>query len=192
MPVTGPTVASALVAAAPELVGPDWLRLSTVLGNAIAAWAVVPANVVLNGVTTGVAGSGTVNGTVSVAPNVPLVAGALTSAGFAGPNSASLAKAVAVGVATSFTASALYQGASVGVGSGSDVSTITAANPVALSGIIQATASAAGMNGPNIAQLSVGVGNGVAALLLTGTGVGVVAGPGGPVPGAGTSVSRVV
>jgi len=192
MPVIPTTIAGAIKAAAPELQGPAFGQLALAVGMGVAQWVAVPGNVLVQGVTTGIAGGGTVTGTITVPPNPGAVSGTFASAGLLGPNSASLIKAIGVGVPAAFTAEALYLGASVGVGSGSDISKITVANPTTLIPLITSNAASVGLAGPDTTRLAVAIGNGVAALLLAGTGIGAVAGPGGPVPGAGTSTSRIV
>jgi hypothetical protein len=191
MALAPPAVTAAIIAAGPELLGADWYRLATVLGSATVAWAVVPANLVLSGVTTGVVGSGLVNGKLLVPPVPITVPAASTSVGLLGFVSPSMARAVGIGVATAFSAAGQYQGASVGVGTGSDISKVVVANPAALILSIQGVAASAGMVGGDMPRLATALGTGISTLLLTGTGVGVVTGPAGPLPAGGSSISRV-
>ena len=192
MPLTPPLITAAISAATPDLPGPDFQKLSILLGVAIFSWATIPSNLVVQGVTTGAIGAGAVVGNIFVVP-VPLpVNAAFAGLGLLGPNGQQMARGIGVGVATAFTANALYVGASAGVGAGTDLSKITFANPATLTAAILAAAPAVGFGGPNIAQIAAAVGTGVSALLLTGTGVGGVAGPAGPAPAAGTSISKVV
>jgi len=192
MPLTPPIISAAILAATPDLPGPNFQQLSVLLGVAITAWALLPANVVVQGVTTGTVGAGSVFGKLTVVPNPLPVNAAFVGAGLLGPNGQQVARGVGVGVAMAFSTSGTYVGASAGVGAGTDVSKITFANPTTLTAAILAAAPGVGFGGPNIAQFAAAVGTGVAALLLTGTGVGGVAGPSGPAPSAGTSVSKVV
>lgn len=192
MPVVGPAITAAIIAAGPELKGPDFIRLAAVVGTATAAWAIVPGNVVLTGVTTGAVGAGQTFGKLTVVP-VPLpVNFAMLATGLLGVNGASVGRAVGVGVATALNASAAYQGVAVGVGVGADVSKVTFANPASLIGLITATASSSGMVGPTMPQLSTALGIGISGILLTGFGVGSVTGGAGPAPAVGTSLSRVI
>lgn len=192
MPLAPPLISASITAATPDLPGPDFQRLSILLGVAIFTWATIPSNLVVQGVTTGAAGAGAVLGTINVPP-VPLpVNAAFAGAGILGPSGQQMARGIGVGVALAFTANAQYIGASAGVGSGTDVSKITVANPATLTAAVLAAAPAVGFAGANLAQIAAAVGTGVSALLLTGTGVGGVAGPAGPAPAAGTSVSKVV
>lgn len=192
MPLAPPLISASISAATPDLPGPDFQRLSVLLGVAIFSWAIVPSNIVVQGVTTGAAGAGAVVGTINVPP-VPLpVNGTFAAAGLLGPNGQQMARGIGVGVALAFTANAQYVGASAGVGAGTDISKITFANPATLTAAILAAAPAVGFAGANLGQIATAVGTGVSALLLTGTGVGGVAGPVGPAPAVGTSVSKVV
>jgi hypothetical protein len=192
MPLAAPIISGAIIAATPDLPGPDTAKLAAVLGAAIQAWALIPSNVVINGVTTGAIGSGAVLGKLFV-PVVPLpVNGAFVGFGFVGTNGQQLARGVGVGVATAFNTSGAYVGVSAGVGAGADVSKITFANPATLTALIISFGAAAGFLGPLFGALAGALGTGIAGLLVTGTGVGSVAGAGGPSPAAGTSISRVV
>lgn len=171
--------------------GPAWIQLAGVIGSAVFAWSQSPSNLSLQGVTTGVAGGGFVTGTIFVRP-IPLpVSASLDAAGLVGVDAALIGQAVGIGVATTFSASATYQGTSAGVGSGTDVSRISVANGPALVLALNAAAATAGLRGVSVPRISTGLGPGIAALLLTGTGTGVVSGPSGPAPAVGTSISRV-
>jgi hypothetical protein len=192
MPVVGPAITAAIIAAGPELKGPDFIRLAAVVGTATATWATIPGNIVLTGVTTGALGAGQTFGKLTVVP-VPLpVNFAMIGAGLFGVNAASVGRAVGMGVATALNASAAYQGVAVGVGVGADVSKVVFANPATLMGLISSTGAASGMAGPTMAQLSTALGIGISGILLTGFGVGSVTGGAGPSPAVGTSLSRVI
>lgn len=192
MPLSPPAITAAIIAATPDLPGTDFQRLALLLGVGIYTWAIVPSNIVVQGVTTGAIGAGTVTGKLFVAPVPATVNGAFAAAGLLGPAGQQMARGIAVGVATAFSANAQYFGASAGVGAGTDISKITVANPATLTAAVLAAAPAVGFAGPNLSQIAIAVGTGVSALLLTGTGVGGVAGPSGPSPSGGTSVSKVV
>lgn len=192
MALTPPTITAAIIAAAPDLPGPDFLRIATLLGVSITSWAQLPSNVVVQGVTSGVAGSGAVTGKLFVAPQPVPVNAAFAGASLLGINAQQMARGIGVGVGTAFTSSAQYVGVSAGVGTGSDISKITFANPSTLTAAILAAAPGLGFGGPAMPVFAAAVGTGVSTLLLTGTGTGAVAGPGGPVPAAGTSISKVL
>lgn len=191
MPLAPPAITAAILAAGPDLRGPSWIKLATTVGIAVAAWSQLPANVTLQGVTTGAVGSGIVTGKLSVIPAPLPVPAAVAAASLLGLDAASVGRAVGLGVAAAVNASATYQGASVGVGSGTDVSKVTLSNGPTLVAALGLAASSTGLVGVNVPRICAGLGPGIAALLLTGTGIGVVAGPVGPAPSAGTSLSRV-
>jgi len=184
MPLTPNAITSAIMlAGSTDLLGPNFPRVAQGVGNAVSAWSQVPINLALTGVTSGQAGAGVVTGTLNVAPSVALMTAAFASAGLQGPTAPLLAKAISIGIATSFTASAAYTGTSVGVAIGSDVSRITVANSLTLIPVLSlALSSALTGSGPNLGTLSIGIANGIASQLLTGTGIGVVAGTPSPTP----------
>lgn len=191
MPVAPTPITQAILLAGPDLRGPSWVRLATVIGVAVAAWAQVPSNLALQGITAGAAGSGVVAGKVSVVPAPLPVPAAMALAALLGVDAATVARAVGLGVAAAFNSTAAYQGVSVGVGSGTDVSRVSLSNGPGLVTALCLAATTSGMVGIDVPRVMAGLGPGIAALLFTGTGVGVVAGPVGPAPGAGTSISKV-
>jgi hypothetical protein len=192
MPAEPSSIAAAIQAAAPDLTGPVWPRFTTAIGIGVASWIVNPANFGLVGVTTGVAGSGTVTGKFTVVPNVFIVATQMSSANLTGRNVTPMARAAAIGVATSLTSTALYQGVSAGVGTGSDVSVVSLSNATTLIASLQVACSTVGYTGANVASLCTGLGNGIALMLQAGTGFGASAGPSGPSPAVGSSTSWIV
>ena len=191
MPINAPVIAQAIIAAGPDIVGVSWPRLATVIGIAVATWAVVPANLSMQGVTTGTLGSGTVTGKFYVVPAPLPVPAAMALATVLGVRAPSLARALGMGVAAAFNASASYTGVSAGVGTGSDVSKVVLANGPALVLALQAAAVSSGLVGVALPTLFAGVGPGIANLLLLGTGTGVVTGAGSPASGVGSSTSVV-
>ena len=89
-------------------------------------------------------------------------------------------------------AAAQYAGLSVGVSAGADVSKITRALALTLVPILAGNLTAAGIAGPTMPQLALGLSLGTSGLLLTGVGVGgVVPVAPAPAPGVGTSISIV-
>lgn len=188
MPVNPAAVSGAIQAAAPDLVGPVWLQLVAALGAAVSGWAMTPGNILITGVTTGTAGSGVTNGKLFIVPQPGPVSVALASASLVGVHTPSIGRAVGVGVANAFNATALYQGTSVGVGVGSDVVSTVVANPGPLVGLIMSS----GLVGVNSPSLAAALASGIAALVSTGTGTGVVTGAGGPAAAQGMSISKVV
>lgn len=192
MPLTAPTITAAIIAAGPELKGPSWLQLCGVIGVAVATWAIVPSNVVFVGVTTGAVGGGTVTGKITVPPTPLPVNLGMAAAGLLGPTAPSIGRAVGMGVSAAFNASGTYQGVATGVAVGGDISKVVSANGPALTAVISATAASQAMLGPTMPQLAAGLGAGIAALMLTGFGVGTVVGVAGPSPAVGASISRVI
>ena len=191
MALTSTLITNSILAAAPELQGFVWKQLAAAIGVGVVSWVRVPTNLSLLGATSGVVGSGQVLGKVFVSP-APLPVN-LSTAGHSllGPNAGQVARAVGVGVATAFNASAQYRGVSVGVGVGSDTSRVLLSNGVSLTTFLVSSAAAMGIQGPNMQVLASALGNGIAALLLTGTGLGAVTGAGGPSAAIGTSKSSV-
>jgi hypothetical protein len=192
MPVTPSAVTGAIIAAGPTLKGPDWIRLASVLGIATTTWIQSPSNLAMQGVTVGAIGAGAVSGKFLMAPVPIIVPGVAASAGLLGFISPQMASAVGMGVGISFNASANYFGASAGVGAGTDISKVVFSNPATLAALIVAVGAAQGMVGFDLPRLAGAYGSGIASLFLTGTGAGAVAGPAGPLPSGGTSISRVI
>ena len=172
-------------------------QLAMGIANGVSAWAIgQQANLALVGVSTGTAGGGAVNPlttTITVPNNVGAVLGALSAAGMVGPLGMSLAPVVSSGISTAFSSAAQYTGTSAGVGIGADVSKIVVANPATLISMLMSTLSASlGGGGPALFIFATGLGNGIAALLLGGFGVGTVQGTASPSSAVGVTNSVVV
>lgn len=191
MPLPPPVITSFILTCGPDLTGVSWARLASVVGVAVSAWALSPSNVALQGVTAGAVGAGTVFGKVFITP-APIIVPTSALAVLFGNMAPSVARAVGLGVAAAFNSSALYQGASAGVGTGTDLSKVSLSNGPALVLALNAAAGSMTLAGVDVPRVMVALGTGVANLVLTGTGVGTVAGPVGPSPGAGTSTSWVL
>lgn len=191
MAVLPPALASTILAAGPEFKGPDFTQLATVYSIAVTTWWQSPTNLVVNGVTTGTVGGGVVNGKLFISPDPSPMVAAFAPAGLAGPLAPLLGRALGVGLASTINASGQYVGVSVGVGAGSDIVTALVSNTPALTGIFM-TSSLPRLAGFDTRKLAVALSVGTSAMLLTGRGTGVVTGPTGPAPAAGTSISRVV
>jgi len=193
MPLNGPTIQAAIQAAAPDLKGMVWLRFTAALGDAIAEWAASPTNLSILGVTSGTSGSGLVTGKLFVTPQPIIVSTAASSAGLMGMHSPTIARAVGVGVANGINASGIYSGTSVGVGAGADVVSSVVTNAATLTAQIMAVGYASGLRGVHLSDLATALGTGIASLISSGSrGFGTVAGATGPIPSAGTSISRMV
>lgn len=197
MALTPPLIYQAFATNRALFNGPNFDRLALGLSTGLVTWAVgQPQNLALTGISTGIAGAGVIAPAATrlvVPPTVAILSAALIGAGMAGPLSGPLATVVTLGVSQTFAAYGQYSGAVAGVGTGADVSRVVVANPATLIGILQQSLSVLG-TGPALRMMAVGLGNGIAGLLLTGTGTGVVTGtpvvP--PVPGSGISTSVVV
>jgi hypothetical protein len=177
--------------------GPNFDLLALGLSTGIVSWAVgQPQNLALSGISTGVAGAGViapVSTRLVVPPTVSILSGTLIGARVAGPLSGPLATVVTLGVSQAFSTYGQYSGVAAGVGAGADVAKVTVANAATLIVILQQSLSVLGA-GPALRMVAVGLGNGIAGLLLTGTGTGVVTGatvvP--PVGASGITTSVVV
>jgi hypothetical protein len=171
--------------------------LASAISTATQIWAQTPGNILVSGITSGVAGSGIVTGFLTVPPNPVLVTGIFNSLGIIGPNGLSLARVIGTGIPLALTSSAQYTGPSVGVSSGVDISKVTFANPATLIALLTSNmTSYFGGLGFTGAQLAPAIGNAIASLMLAGfttPGTGIVA-PVTPASGTitGTSPSSVV
>lgn len=187
MPLTSGAISQAILNAVPGLLeGPAANPVIGWIGTSVVTWATTPGNVVIQGVTSGTAGAGSVLGNLTVPAQPAPVFQAFQDMGVVGETSNDLAVAVAIGISTSFSA-AQYTGASVGVGSGTDVSKVVSTNPATLVPLLQL-----GIVGASSSIVSFALGYGIANLLLLGTGTGLVTGPFSPTPATGTSTSTPV
>jgi hypothetical protein len=166
-------------------------KLAAAVSRSVLSWISVSTNVTVQGVTTGTAGAGSVNGKLGFSGPANLVSAALTQAGVTGPTAPGIGGAVGRGVLATLNASAQYTGASVGVGTGSDVSKVSNSNSATLIPILLANLGSQSVGGASASQLATGLGRGIADLVKTGAGAGGVVGIASPVAAAGTSVSVV-
>lgn len=160
--------------------GDAYQRLAQGVANGVTAWAIgQPQNVALSGTSVGSAGAGVIvpaGSRVVIPPNVGVMQGALSGAGLNGQLAASLASVMALGVSEAFSLHAQYSGTSAGVAVGQDTSKVTQANPQTLIALLQQTLPGAGVGGVLMPMVATGLGNGIAALLLLGTGTAAVTG----------------
>ena len=111
-----------------------------------------------------------------------------------GQNAPALATALAAGLNAGLVGLS-YLGASVGVGTGTDVSRVVSVNALVLAQSLRTTHTALcvaqGGTGSTVPSFYEALAAGIAAVIATGTGVGVVAptGPLGPSSSVGTSAS---
>lgn len=155
---------------------------------ALASWISNPLSVQIFGTTSGLAGAGTVTGTITGVLGAGIMVPAFQLAGYTGTTAPLLALIFEQGLKQALKGRA-YQGVSAGVGSGSDVVTKIKANGLALQGLLQAQLSAAGLVGPLTPTVCFALGQGISKLVETCVGVGTVTG-GGNFGAVGTSVSR--
>ena len=179
--------------------GQTWAFLCDAIGTAVATWAVVSGNIVVQGVTQGVIGSGVVTGVLQIVGPPSLVATQMTFGGLAGVTTPQVGAAIGSGLVTSLSGATPYQGVSLGVGMGTDLSVVASVNPVTLAVALRLAHSsltgALGGSGAILPAFYTGIAQGIAALIQTGVtlGTGVVApsGPLGPGSSVGTSLSIV-
>lgn len=160
-----------------------------VIALAVSAWVSNPLNVQIQGVTSGLAGTGNVLGSTLFVTPSGLVLAELQNAGLTGPTSVGLAQIVESALAQVFVG-ASYQGASTGVGSGSDVISNITADAASLVALLQLQQAAADLSGPLSGQTCLGLGRGIAQVVRTCKGAGAVTGTASNIPTAGTSISR--
>lgn len=172
--------------------------LADAIGNAFATWAVVPSNVLLQGVSTGVIGAGTVIGTLQLTGGPSLVVAGMTAGGLAGTTVAQVGTAIGAGLVSALSGTLTYQGVSVGVGSGIDVSFVSSVNAATLASALQAShlaqAATLGGSGASLPSFYAAIASGISSLLQTGVtlpGTGVVTPSGalGPSSTTGSSTS---
>ena len=178
------------------MMGVDFDRMAAGIAQAVFQWGVgQPQNLALLGIAVGSGGSGVIAPPATkliVPPNPGVVLGAMTGAGIAGPTGVSLAAVIANGISSAFTSSGQYSGVSTTVGVGTDNSKIIVSNAASLIGTLNGVLSSMLGAGPSIGMLSTGLGNGIAAMLLQGTGTGAITGAPGPYPASGSTTSMVV
>ena len=191
MPIAAPAITAAILTSNPSLTGPAWMQTASAIGVAVQMWAVIPANVILVGSVNGTIGAGGVTGKFLMVPAPLPVSVSVAAAGLVGPKAAQMALAVGSGVGISLNATAGYVGTATGA-IGIDISKVTFANPATLIALLTSNMAARGIVGPVAAQLSIGLGNGIAAMVLTGGGTGVAAGAPGPSPGTGITRSSLI
>lgn len=190
MALTAPVVFSSLQSArsagALPMLGLNFDRLAQAIAVGVVTWAVgQPQNLALLGTVTGVAGSGTVNSASTrlvVPPSVPVMAGALASAGMVGPATPSLAAVVAVGISSALTLAGQFAGAVPGVSNGTSQGVVTVSNAASLAAVFSGVFPGIFGGGPASLMLIQGLSRGIAGVLQAGTAFGQVAGIPSPVP----------
>lgn len=149
----------------------------------------------LTGVTAGLAGAGTVTGTLVFTGTPAAVLGAMGA--FTGPNASPLSVMLSAGLDAGL-AGLPYAGVSVGVGLGTDISHVVSVNVPALASILRTTHSAMcaplGGSGAMVPGFYEALAAGVGVVVLTGatlppTGVVAPTGVVGGLPLVGTSTA---
>lgn len=165
--------------------------LAAGIGQAVAVW--LPKGVTVKCGTVGFAGAGVLTGTLTVPP-LPGAAILFASQGMQGPQSASLATAISIGIATSVSGST-FTGPSASVGMGTALAKVTSANQADLVAMLvqnlPATFNSEVQTQTQI-QLASAVGTIISAQLLLAFGVGMVVGSVSPVSAVGTTTCAVV
>lgn len=191
----GTLITQGILGSAASIAGPNLSAIALAVGTAFDTWNALPGNLVVSGSAIGTAGpTGKVLGRMSFPPAASLLAASLVGKGIAGPLAAPLAQAVAQGLSLGLVA-ASYSGNSPGVAAGTDTAHVSLANEASLTqALVLALSAALGGQGPLLVPLAGGLGQGIASMLLLGTGPGIVTGvPTVPaIPAAGISLSSVV
>lgn len=184
--ITGPVITASIMAAgAPGLRGPDWARVATAVGSGVAQWSKT-ASVILVGVVTGTVGGGQVISTKFTIFGGGAIVAPATLGVLPGMDAVLVAKAVGSGVMRAINSTAQYRGTATGA-IGADVSKVVfAASPILIA-ILTNKLRSSGVSGLDAPLLATGLGNGIAAMFMTGVGVGVATGAPGPSPGIGVS-----
>lgn len=191
MPVNGNLIANAIIAnGARTFNGPQFPKLAHAIGKSIAYWIKYPSNVALLGSTNGAAGTGPVTGKMVFVPALPAMSASFTANGLIGPSARKLAFAISKGVYSSLTATAGYRGQATGA-IGADISRVFYCNHYTLIPILKANMGKKKLLGMSTTALASAIADGVLALIFTGTGTGVAAGPAGPAPSTGVSRSKI-
>jgi hypothetical protein len=119
----------------------------------------------------------------------PIVTAALQAAGINGILAPQIGNAVGNGILKTFNTSWQYSGTVAAVGNGADTNSISLSNPAPLIGLLSTNFPGAQITGILAAQLSTGLGNGIANLISGGVGIGGVTGSASPVSATGVSIS---
>lgn len=165
--------------------------LSIAISTGISSWASIPSSITLNGLTSGVAGTGAVTGKLTVPANPTFYENAFVSAGLIGLKKSPLCVALSNAISIAFS-TAIYTGNSQGVGLGVDTSKVVSANSVSLISILNSTFASNGIGGINAPVLVSAISTGVVSQLMTGFGNGAVLGSPSIAPTVGSSICYVV
>ena len=191
MPISGTAITTSIIAnGALSLRGPQFRRVAKVVGKSVATWIKLQTNVLILGSTNGAAGGGPVVGKLGFVPILPAMTAGFAASGLVGPSARKLAFAIAKGVSANLNITAGYRGQATGA-IGADISKVVFANHPTLVAILRINMGSQMLFGISSTALCNGIATGVAAIVMTGFGTGVAAGPAGPVPMTGISRSKV-
>ena len=198
MAITPPTIFNALMNARAaggfSFNGFAFELMAQGIASGVGLWAVGQSqNLALTGTAVGTAGSGALTaGILEIPPDVPGVLGALRSAGIEGQLASSLATVLSTAISSVFSTSGNYVGSSPSVGVGADVSFFSVSNPATLIPILLGSLGGTMGTGVAMPRMAVGFGNGIAQMLLKGTGTAIITGPPSLSPASGITNSVVV
>lgn len=177
--------------------GSEFDKLMIGIANGVVQWGVGnQGNLGLTGSASGLAGNGVIaQGILTVPANAALVIGDFQQAGMRGPLGTSLAIVTAIAISQAFSKSGRYLMSSVpGCAIGADISKISTAQAGTLVKILYQTIGSSNGTGPALPIMTKALGNGIANLLLSGSGQGPVTGaptvP--PAPGSAMTSSQVI
>lgn len=195
--VPASAISASIIGSASFPGGQTWSLLANAIGSALSTWAVTPGNVVIQGVSTGAVGAGTVTGFLQLTGSPSLVVAQMTAGGLTGQSVTQVGTAIGLGVLTSLSGSLTYQGVSTGVALGTDISSVVSVNTPSLASTLQAThtalAGTLGGSGSSLPSFYTAIASGIAAMVQTGvtlgSGIVVPAGPVGPGSSVGTTIS---
>ena len=191
MPISGTAITTSIIAnGATSLNGPQFRKIAKVVGKSVATWIKLQTNVLIIGSTNGAAGGGPVTGKLFFVPVLPAMTAGFAASGLIGPSARKLSFAISKGVFSSLSATAGYRGQSTGA-IGADICKVTFANYPTLFSILRANMGSQRLFGISASALCNAIATGIIALVMTGFGTGVAAGPAGPVPSTGISRSKV-
>ena len=193
--IPAPVLTAALRSAAPFPGGPAFNLLCSAIAQAVTLW--LPTGVTLQGVTSGVTGAGTVNGTLFFSGVPGVVVSTLNGSGLAGSASTQMAQVISAGLNSGLNG-LTYAGASVGVGQGLDQSQVSGVNVPTLATALESAhrglCSAAGGSGSSVPGFYVSLARSIGVVIQTGRsrppgGQVTPSAPLGPSSSLGTSLS---
>lgn len=191
MALATPTVLAAILSASEYRDSKTFPWIASAVATAFVQWVRTPSAVLLTGNAQGFLGGGTVTGKFFL-QKTGVVAAGMAASGFSVSVGASIGEAIETGLVSAVKASAQYQGTSAGVGTGTDVTRVQLSNQAVLNGYLNSALQAAKIQGVQAPKLARALSTGIANLVRTGYGYGVVAGGNTGLPGTGATVSFIL